>query len=83
MGLLNRKSKEKGAWRKPASEYTVFCGICADWRRHRVQAATTQGLAAHSDAEDGVADAFHRRLYLCTHRRPSHLGLFPRVTDLL
>lgn len=61
----------------------VLCGMTADWSRYCVQAATAQGLAANSDAKDGVADAIHRWLHLCSHRRPSHLGLLPRLRDLL
>lgn len=44
------------------------------YSRHRVQATTTEGLAANLDTEGCVADSVHHRIDLCTHRRSYHLG---------
>lgn len=49
-------------------------------RRHRVQAAAAQGMAAHPHPEDRPPDALHHRPPLCAHRRPLDLGKRPRAS---
>ena len=60
----------------------ILCSS-SSFSRHRVQAATTQGMAANPHSKDRPADSLPHRLCFCAHRWSSHLGLLPRLRNLL
>lgn len=42
--------------------------------RHRVQAATFEGVATDIDTQERAPHSSHYRYHLCTYRRPHRLG---------
>jgi hypothetical protein len=90
MGLFNRKQNtadsnddtdpgtesKKASWRRPASESPRnMSGGGLTECRHGIQAAATQGLAAHSRSKDRSPSLLHRRPHLRAYWRHSHMGL--------
>lgn len=85
MPLFNRKkaastegnSEKKQGWRRPASaSLSPLSPPASSPRpRHRLQAAASQGMAAHPHPQDCPAHPLHHRLHLCPHWRRPHLGL--------
>ena len=92
MALFNRKKKregsgndengerkkEKGSWRRPASESRAYLVLARSRlpprTRYRLQAAASQSMAANFDPENCSSNAFHNRDHLRPNRCPACMG---------
>lgn len=68
--------KEKGSWRRPASEWShLRHGNCLTVvSRYCVQAAAAQGLAAYPYAQDCFTHSLSHWYHICAHRRAVGVG---------
>jgi hypothetical protein len=86
--------KKKGDWKRPASAFylytqfhthkmltELFSTSSIVTKRYGIQAATTQGLAAHPDTEDCAPNTVHYWSNLRTDRRSTDMGLSPGLSS--